>query len=166
MDIFPKTARKTRRNPSKGFKPLLQKQKMMKKKKTKANKEKEPRREYYLISALIGSFTDCTTSWLVDSGVSRNMIGNCGALTSYRKKKFTTQVELGDDSTNKIEGVGSTSLQLDLGTILHINDVLCVPGLKKNLLSVVGLADKCYKVLFMDKKVLLWAKDEKLRSTI
>ena len=90
LDIFPKTARKTRRNPSKGFKPLLQKQKMKKKRKTKANKEKEPRREYYLIFALIGSFTDCTTSWLVDRGVSRNMIGSRGALTRYRKKKFTT----------------------------------------------------------------------------
>ena len=51
------------------------------------------------------------------------MKGHREALTSYRKKKFTTQVELGDDSTYKIEGVGSTSLQLDSGTVLHIDDV-------------------------------------------
>ena len=61
-----------------------------KKKKTKANKEEEPRREYYLISALSGSITDNATSWLVDSGASKHMTGNRGALTSYRKKKFTT----------------------------------------------------------------------------
>ena len=67
---------------------------------------------------------------------------NHGTLTSYRSKKFTTQVELGDDSTYKIERVGSTSLQLDLGTVLHIDDILYVPGLKKNLLSVAGLEDK------------------------
>ena len=54
-----------------------------KKKKTKANKDEEPRREYYLISTLTGSFTDCATSWLVDSGASRHMTGNRGALTSY-----------------------------------------------------------------------------------
>ena len=71
-------------------------------------------------------------------------------------------MELRDDSTYKIEGVGSTPLQLDSGTVLHIDDVLYVPGLKKNLLYVVGLEDKGYRVLFMDKKVLLWAKDENL----
>ena len=64
-------------------------------------------------------------SWLVDSGASRHMTGFREALTSYRKKKFTTQVELGDDTTNKIEGVGSTSLQLESGTVLHIEDILC-----------------------------------------
>ena len=94
------------------------------------------------------------------------MTGNRGALTNYRKKKFTTQAKLGDDSTYKIEGVGSTSLQLDLGTVLHIDDVLYVPGLKKNRLSVVGLEDKGYRVLFMDKKVLLWAKVSDLNLAV
>ena len=101
----------------------------------------------------------------MDSGASRHMIGSREALTSYRKK-FTTQLELGDDSTYKIEGVGSTSLQLESGTVLHIDDVLYVPGLKKNLLSVAGLEDKGYRVLFMDKKDLLWAKNEKLSSAV
>ena len=94
------------------------------------------------------------------------MTGYRGALTNYRKKKFTAQVELGVDSKYKIEGVGSTSLQLDSSTVLHIDDVLYVPGLKKNLLSVVGLKDKGYRVLFMDKKVLLWEKNEKLSSAV
>ena len=75
-------------------------------------------------------------------------------------------MELGDDSTYKIEGDGSTSLQLDPGTVLHIDDVLYVPGLKKNLLSVVGLEDKSQRVLFMDKKVFLWAKDIDLDSIV
>ena len=80
-------ASRTRRNSREGFKHLLQKQK---KKKTKANKEKEPRREYYLISALSSSITNNATFWLVNSGASRHMTGNREALTSYRKKKFTT----------------------------------------------------------------------------
>ena len=122
LDTFPGIASKPRRNLKEDFKTLLQKQK--KKKKTKANKEEEPRREYYLISSLSGSIKESTTSWLVDRGVSRNMIGNRGALTRYRKKKFTTQMELVDDSTYKIEGVGSTSLQLDSGTVLRVDDIL------------------------------------------
>ena len=108
-----------------------------------------------MISALTGSFSACSISWLVHSDASKHMIGNLGTLTSYRKKKFTTQVELGDDSTYKFEGVGSTSLQLDSGTVLHIDVVLYVPGLKKNLLSVASLEGKGDRVLFIDKKVLL-----------
>ena len=92
------------------------------------------------------------------------MTGFHEALTSYMKKKFVNQVELGDDTTYKIEGVGSVSFQLDSGTVLHIKDILYVPGLKKNLLSVVGLEDKGYKVIFMDRKVLLWSKNERLSS--
>ena len=49
---------------------------------------------------------------------------------------------------------------------MHIDDVLYVLGLKKNFLFVAGLEDKGYRVLFMDKKVLLWAKKEKLSSVV
>ena len=114
LDIMLEVAGRTRRNPREGFRHLLQAEEEedeepKKKKKTKANKTDEPRIEYYLISSLTGCFSSFSTSWLVDSGASRHITGNRGTLTNYRKKKFTTQVELGDDSTYKIEGVGSTS---------------------------------------------------------
>ena len=102
----------------------------------------------------------------MDSGASRHMIGNCGTLIGYRKKKFTTRLGLGDDSTYKFEGLGSTSLQLDSGMVLHIDDILYVPGLKKNLLFVAGLEDKGYRVPFMDKKVYLWEKDTDLDTIV
>ena len=38
--------------------------------------------------------------------------------------------------------------------------------MKKNLLSIAGLEDKGYKILFIDKKVLIWAKDEDLSSAV
>ena len=49
--------------------------------------------------------------------------------------------------------------------VLHIDDILYVPGLKKNLLSVAGLEDQGYRVLFMDK-VFLWAKDTDPNSAV
>ena len=61
------------------------------------------------------------------------MTGFCEALTSYRKKKLANQVKLGDDTTYKIEGVGIVSFQLDSTTVLHIEGILYVPNLKKNL---------------------------------
>ena len=50
--------------------------------------------------------------------------------------------------------------------VLHIDDILYVPDLKKNLLYVASLEDKGFRVLFMDKKVFLWAKDEDLSSAV
>jgi hypothetical protein len=41
-----------------------------------------------------------------------------------------------------------------------------VPSLKKNLISVAVLEDKGYRVIFMDKKALLWSKNQELSSAI
>jgi hypothetical protein len=54
---------------------------------------------------------------------------------------------------------------LESGARLHVDEVLYVPGLKKNLLSVATLEDKGYWVIFKDMKALLWAKGSHLSTT-
>jgi hypothetical protein len=49
--------------------------------------------------------------------------------------------------------------------MLHVDEVLYVPGLRNNILSVVTLEDKGYWVIFKDKKALLWAKGSHLSTT-
>ena len=49
---------------------------------------------------------------------------------------------------------------------MHIEEILFVLGLKKNLLSISVLEDKGFIVTFMDDKALLWSKDKYLSSTI
>jgi hypothetical protein len=110
--------------------------------------------------------TDSATSWLVDSGASRHMTGNKDNLANFKNVKFSSQVELGDDVSYAIKGTGSTSFQLDYGFMMHIEDILYVPGLTKNLISVGVLEDKGHRVIFMEKKALLWPKDTYLNSTI
>ena len=39
-----------------------------------------------------------------------------------------------------------------------MNEVLCVPGLKKNLLSISALDEKGYIVAFVDGEVLMWPR--------
>jgi len=94
------------------------------------------------------------------------MTGFKQALSDYQDKKFNVKVELGDDGTYAIKGVGSTSFWLDSGTIIHIEEILYVPGLKKNLLSVAVLEDKGYTVAFTCGKALMWPKDGNMSSTI
>jgi hypothetical protein len=93
------------------------------------------------------------------------MTGYKEILSYFEKKSFAEQVELGDDKCYKIEGVGSISFRLEYGARLHIDEVLYVLGLKKNLLSVATLEDKGYWVIFKDMKALLWAKGSHLSTT-
>jgi hypothetical protein len=101
---------------------------------------------------------------LVDSGASKHMTGYKEILSDFEKKYFANQVELGDDKCYNIEGLGSISFRLESGARLHIDEVLYVPRLKKNLLSVATLEDKGYWVIFKDRKALLWDKGSHLST--
>ena len=52
------------------------------------------------------------------------------------------KVKLGDDYQYPIKGSGKSSHKLDSGKSLTIKEVLFVPGLKKNLLSISALMQK------------------------
>jgi len=79
--------------------------------------------------------------------------------TNLIEKKSFVHVELGNYARNVIEGIGSTSFQLDSKIFFHIEGILFVHGLKKNLLSISTLENRGFKVTFMDGKALLWPKD-------
>jgi hypothetical protein len=83
-------------------------------------------------------------TWLVDSGASKNMKGYTEILLDFETKPFTEQVDLGNEKCYNIEGVGSISFRLESRDRLHVDEVLYVPGLKKNLLSVATLEEKGY----------------------
>jgi hypothetical protein len=92
-----------------------------------ATKEQEQRKESYLVSALSGTVTKSKEIWLVDSGASKHMTSFKQNLVNYRDKKFNVKVELGDDGTYAIKGIGSTSFLLQSGNVFHIEEILYVP---------------------------------------
>jgi hypothetical protein len=73
---------------------------------------------------------------------------------------------LGDDGTYAIKGIGSTSFQLQSGNVFHIEEILYVPGLKKNLIFVAVLESKGYTVAFSKGKALMWPSNESMSSTM
>ena len=128
----------------------------------KSNEAEQKKKQIILISPLTGSISNSKETRLVDSGASRHMTGYQSALTDLTKKKISVEVEMGDEVTYSIQGIGSTSFQLDSDTNLKITKILYVPGIKKNILSVSALEDKGFKVTFMEGKALLWHKDSDL----
>ena len=97
---------------------------------------REEKKECYLVSTLSGTITNAEHIWLIDSGASRHMTRFKDSISNVRRKRFHTKVELGDNDIYAIESIGSTSLKLESRWSLHLEEVLYVPGLKKNLLSV------------------------------
>ena len=78
------------------------------------------------------------------------MTGYKESLTELTKKNSSLQVELGDNSKYALKGVGISLVQLEYGDSLHMKDVLLVPRLKNNLLSISALEYKGYTAAFMD----------------
>jgi hypothetical protein len=69
------------------------------------------------------------------------------------------EVVLGDDSVVKAVGSGTISFQRESLPPMLLRDVLYVPGLKKNLISVSTIEDRGYEVLFRDGQVLYFLRD-------
>ena len=111
---------------------------------------REKIKDHVLISALSGSVTPGEDTWLIDSGASKHMTGQRDILSCISEKKFSHKVTLGDDYQYPIKGVGESNYKLDSENSIKMKDVLYVPGLKKNLLSISTLDKKGYRVAFID----------------
>ena len=68
------------------------------------------------------------------------------------------KVKLGDDYQYPINGSGESLYKLDSGKSLKMKNVLFVPRLKKNLLSISALDAKRMRVAFVVGQVLMWPK--------
>lgn len=64
-------------------------------------------------------------------------------------------IEFGDKKSYTARGIGLTSLELEDGGNIHLNNILYVPGLEKKLLSISCPEDKGDRISFVDGKVLV-----------
>ena len=119
-------------------------------KRNKYSNYQDTRKEYYLVSALFGSLAISVETWLVDSGVSKHMNGYRSTIIDLKEKNVSCHVELGDNTTYSIQGVGSTYFQLNQGDALHVDEILYV--LKKKLPSISILEYKGFRVILWTTK--------------
>jgi hypothetical protein len=131
-----------------------------KKKQTAASAEVEEfstkfDKEFSLIACL-SSRTTTTDTWYIDSGASRHMTD----LTQCRD----AEVVLGDDREVKVAGCGTVSFRRESLPPMTLTEVLYVPGLKKNLVSVSTIEEKGYEILFRDGQVLLFPRGSSITS--
>ena len=64
-------------------------------------------------------------------------------------------IEMGDDRWYNATGIGTVTFQRQLGKPFLLKDVMHVPGLKNNLVSITMLEDRDYDVVFGEGKAFL-----------
>ena len=83
-------------------------------------------------------------------------------------KKRPHKVKLGDGYQYPIKGTRESSYKLDSRKSMKMKEVLYIPGLNKNIVSISDLDKKGFRVAFVDGEFVMWKKgktiDDKVRS--
>jgi hypothetical protein len=103
--------------------------------------------------------------WLIDSGASRTMCSHRSWFTSFTPLSNHTKVVLGDDSSIPATGTGRIRVRMYaegkwIKSVLQ--DVLYVPDLQGNLLSVSRLTSRGAEVRFVDKSCQVYDRQKSL----
>jgi hypothetical protein len=104
--------------------------------------------------------------WIIDNGASKHMIGDQARLSNLNERNTLYKVKLGDKRTYPVEGFGQTFVKFESGIHVHLNNVLYVPSLENNLVSISCLEDKVNRIAFMDGKVLSWHNNSSIEDAM
>lgn len=98
---------------------------------------------------------DDDVAWWVDSGATSHVCKDLRWFQDYQPIEDGSAVKMGNVATEPIKGIGRVSLSFTSGKCLCLENVLHVPGIRKNLLSEIVLNKFGYKqVLESDKYIL------------
>ena len=83
------------------------------------------------------------------------MIGDKSLFSTLEEKDLQILIALGNDEKYSVSGVGTVIFQREHGAFLTLTNVKYVPGLNRNLVSIMMLEDRGYDVVFTNGKVFL-----------
>ena len=130
--------------------------------KEKEKSSKKNDKQVGLLSALSANVQ--RTDWYIDSASTKHMTNDKSCFVNC-KKQTGLEIKCADDQTLLSEGVGDAKVKFkDVTTPVDIKDVIYVPKLSANLLSVSTLVERGLAVVFTDKGGAIYKKD-KLKIT-
>jgi hypothetical protein len=93
-------------------------------------------------------------AWFLYSGSHRHMTGARDLFERFIEFDSGMYVELGMGTRHAVQGSGKMSFRMESGDVLRLTNVLCVPELRRNVLSVSTIEKKVHVFLFRDGQVL------------
>jgi predicted aspartyl protease len=103
-----------------------------------------------------------SNEWLVDSGCTYHITYDRDLFKELNKTSIST-ITVANGEQVAVEGIGTISIKIH-GCMKQISNVLYVPGINQNLLSVAQLLEEGYKVIFEYKSCVL--KDQNNKKVI
>eukprot|EP00253_Pinus_taeda_P015814 PITA_15814 len=83
------------------------------------------------------------------------MTGKKELFSDLEEKDLQMHIKMGDNGKHSVSGLGTIASKREHGTPLTLENVMYLPGLKKNLVSIAILEDRGYDVIFSKEKAFL-----------
>jgi hypothetical protein len=96
----------------------------------------------------LSTSTTLSNAWYLGSGASCHMTEARELFSSLSEEDSKLHIQLGNNAKYPVKVQGTVQFQLESGGSFDAQEVLYVPGLKKNLLSISVVEDKGYDVNF------------------
>ena len=114
-----------------------------------------------LLMATTNSEEDNVNLWYLDTGCSNHMTGHREWFVNI-DDKVKSKIKFADNSSVTTEGIGKVMIQRKDGQHSFINDVLYVPNMKNNLLSLEHLLEKDYSMQMKDNQMKIFDSKRRL----
>ena len=95
------------------------------------------------------------STWWIDSGATVHVMNSLQGFHISHTLKGTRRLNVVNGKEAEVEAVGSLTLKLHTGFLLQLKDVLYVPTLSRNLISVSCLDDFGFHCTFGEKQCFL-----------
>lgn len=132
-------------------------------KKKLANKGKNDRTkenpQFMLMAEESGNELSNPHSWVIDSGASRYMTGQEDILQNFKFFEHPVNILLGDGGAIEAIGRGDYYFQSE-GGVGILGDILWVPDMKQNLISVKQSMERGHRVIFNDNQASIMKDDQ------
>lgn len=125
-----------------------------------ADKQDEKGDSTNFVAAFSATLEGLNNKWLVDSGASMHMTGRRDWMYNVTKPPVNA-ITVANKEPLSVDSIGCVNLKLARGNI-QVKDVLYVPGLAANLLSVSSIVKSGYTITFNNKSCYVYDKNRKL----
>ena len=127
----------------------------------KNENEEKSRSDKVLLMTTTNSKEDSVNLWYLDTCCSNHMTGHREWFVNI-DDKVKSKIKFADNSFVTAKGIGKVMIQRKDGQHSFINDVLYVPNMKNNLLSLGQLLEKGYSMQMEDSQMTIFDSKRRL----
>ena len=109
---------------------------------------------------------DSNSGWVLDSRETSHILKDCELFMHFRKIPPNTKcVYVENNAQLEVQGIGICEILIKDGHCLHLLDVLYVPQIRRNLISVSCFLDLGFELTFHGNKVNLFSNKKFVGSS-